>query len=75
VVDAINRHPNFKITYPIDHGIQHSIAEGFRQVSSANFECCAGAIDGININRLSEIASYLDVARESFYADEKRSSD
>jgi hypothetical protein len=49
VVDAINRHPNFNIAYPVDHGIQHCIAEGFRQVSSANFESCAGAIDGILI--------------------------
>ena len=50
VVDAISRHPNFRIAYPVDHGIQHYIAEGFCQVSSsANFECCAGAIDGILI--------------------------
>ena len=49
VVDAINSHPAFKIEYPADHNVQHSIAEGFRQVSSANFDCCAGAIDGILI--------------------------
>lgn len=49
VVDAINSHPSFTIAYPDDHNIQRSIAEGFRQVSSANFECCAGAIDGILI--------------------------
>ena len=49
VVDAINTHPSFTIAYPHDHDVQHSIAEGFRQVSSANFKCCAGAIDGILI--------------------------
>jgi hypothetical protein len=47
VVDAINSHPNFKITYPIEHDLQQSIAEGFWQVSGANFACCADAIDGI----------------------------
>jgi hypothetical protein len=49
VVDAINRHPHFKIAYPVNHNVQHTIAEGFRQVSSANFKCSAGAIDGILI--------------------------
>jgi hypothetical protein len=49
VVDAVNSHPNFKIAYPEDHEKQRSIAEGFRQVSSANFACCAGAIEGILI--------------------------
>lgn len=49
VVDAINRHPNMNIMYPDDHTEQYSIAEGFREVSSANFGCCAGAIDGILI--------------------------
>ncbi len=37
VVDAIN------------HATQYSIAEGFRKVLSANFGCCAGAIDGVLI--------------------------
>jgi hypothetical protein len=49
VVDAVNSHPNFKIAYPEEHDKQQSIAEGFRQVSGANFSCCAGAIDGILI--------------------------
>ena len=49
VVDAINRHPNFTIKYPEDHNAQYSIAEGFRRVSSADFGCCAGAIDGLLI--------------------------
>jgi DDE superfamily endonuclease len=49
VVDAVNNHPNFTIVYPSDHNQQRSIAEGFSQVSAANFECCAGAIDGMLI--------------------------
>jgi hypothetical protein len=49
VVDAINRHPLFAITYPEDHDKQLSIAKGFANVSTADFRCCAGAIDGILI--------------------------
>jgi hypothetical protein len=49
VVDAINKHPAFAITYPDDHDAQHCLADGFRDVSGANFQCCAGAIDGILI--------------------------
>jgi hypothetical protein len=49
VVDAINRHPRFKIVYPDNHDQQRSIAEGFAAVSAAGFKCCAGAIDGILI--------------------------
>jgi hypothetical protein len=47
VVDAVNRHPMFAIAYPSDHDQQRSIAEGFREVSAADFQCCAGAIDGL----------------------------
>jgi hypothetical protein len=49
VVDAVNEHPDFAIKYPNDHAVQHSIAAGFQRVSGANFQCCAGAIDGILI--------------------------
>ena len=50
VVDAINQHPRFKIAYPEDHDKQRSIAQGFYNVSSAGFGCCAGAVvDGILI--------------------------
>jgi hypothetical protein len=49
VVDAINRHPRFKIAYPEDHDKQRSIAQGFYNFSSAGFGCCAGAVDGILI--------------------------
>ena len=49
VVDAVNKHPRFKIEYPEDHNAQHAIAQGFYEVSRAGFKCCAGAIDGILI--------------------------
>jgi hypothetical protein len=49
VVEAINTHADFNISYPSDHGEQRAIADGFRRVSAANFGCCAGAIDGILI--------------------------
>jgi hypothetical protein len=49
VVDAINRHPRFKIVYPDDHDKQRSIAQGFYDVSRAGIDCCAGAVDGILI--------------------------
>jgi hypothetical protein len=29
VVDAINKHPAFAITYPDDHDAQHCLADGF----------------------------------------------
>ena len=49
VVDAVNSHPSFNMAYPEEHDKQHAIAEAFRQVSGADFACCAGAIDGILI--------------------------
>ena len=47
VVDAINAHRDFRISYPSDHDKQRAIAEKFRMKSGAGFDCCAGAIDGI----------------------------
>ena len=47
VVDAVNAHSEFRISYPADHEQQRAIAASFRRKSAANFECCAGAIDGI----------------------------
>ena len=49
VVDAINQNPRFAIAYPDDHEKQRSIAAGFAEVSSAGFQCCSGAIDGLLI--------------------------
>ena len=47
VVDAIKNHPRFEKSYSADHAKQRLIAQGFANVSAANFGCCAGAIDGI----------------------------
>lgn len=49
VVDAVNCVPRFAIVYPEDHREQLAIAQGFANVSKADFTCCAGAIDGILI--------------------------
>jgi hypothetical protein len=49
VVDAVNRRPRFEISYPEDHAKPLSIAQGFANVSAADFGGCAGAIDGILI--------------------------
>jgi DDE superfamily endonuclease len=49
VVDAVNRHPMFAIAYPNDHNQQQLIAQQFCEVSAADFQCCAGAIDGLLI--------------------------
>jgi hypothetical protein len=49
VVDAINGHPRFDVANPANHDKQRSIAEGFYDVSSASFGCCAKAVDGILI--------------------------
>ena len=49
IVDSSNQHPSFTIKYPDDHDMQQSIARGLAEVSSAGFDCCAGAIDGILI--------------------------
>jgi len=49
VVDAINDTPDFDIRFPADHDEQRSIASMFQTVSSAGFDCCVGAIDGILI--------------------------
>lgn len=49
VVDAINKTKQFDILYPESHEEQKKIAEGFKEASSVNFDCCAGAIDGILI--------------------------
>ena len=49
VIDAVNKHPRFAISYPEVHANQRAIARGFADVSAADFGCCAGAIDGILI--------------------------
>jgi hypothetical protein len=49
VVDAINSHKDMDIVYPSSHEEQQKIATGFQEKSMANFDVCAGAIDGILI--------------------------
>jgi hypothetical protein len=47
VVDAIDAHPDLKISYPAGREEQHAIAASFQKKSGASFPSCAGAIDGI----------------------------
>lgn len=49
VVDAINMHPDFAIKFPDTDEEQEKVAEGFKKISSAGIDCCAGAVDGILI--------------------------
>jgi hypothetical protein len=47
VVEAINNHKEFHFVYPSSHDEQRRIAREFKEKSAANFDVCAGAIDGI----------------------------
>jgi hypothetical protein len=49
VVDAINHCSDLPIEFPRDHGEQHELALQFKKKSSADFDCCVGAVDGILI--------------------------
>ncbi len=49
VVDAVNSTEKFHIKYPESCKAQQKIAEGFKQASSVDFDCCASAIDCILI--------------------------
>ena len=49
VVQAIHNLRELDIAYPTSHAEQQTIAEGFKNVSAAQFDCCAGAIDGVLI--------------------------
>ena len=48
-VNAVNQCPEFEIVYPKSHNQQFEIAKGFKKVSGAGFDCCAGAVDGMLI--------------------------
>lgn len=48
-VDAVNAYKEFHIKYPRSHEKQKEIAKQFESVSQADFDNCAGAIDGILI--------------------------
>jgi hypothetical protein len=49
VVEAIKNVREFDIEYPLSHDEQRRIAKEFKQESQAEFDNCAGAIDGILI--------------------------
>lgn len=49
VLDAIHNCPAFELQFPVSHEKQQEIVDGFRRKSDADFDCCAGAIDGILI--------------------------
>ena len=51
VVAAINSctATELKIEFPSTHAEQLRLAKGFQELSTANFDCCVGAIDGILI--------------------------
>ncbi len=49
VVQAVNSLKEFDTIYPANHNKQREIANGFLEISAADFGCCAGAIDGIFI--------------------------
>jgi hypothetical protein len=49
VVEAIKNVRDFDIEYPSSHDEQRRIAKEFKQKSQAEFDNCAGAIDGILI--------------------------
>ena len=49
VVDAVNKCPQFHISYPETLEEQRKIAAGFEAVSTPGIRNCAGAIDGILI--------------------------
>jgi len=47
VVEAVNKHPDFLIAFPTEENDQRRIAQGFKALSDAEFDCCAGAVDGL----------------------------
>jgi hypothetical protein len=49
VLDAINQCSGLRFTFPPSHAEQRFIAREFAKKSSAGFDCCVGAIDGILI--------------------------
>jgi DDE superfamily endonuclease len=74
VVEAIKKCDKLDICYPEDHVEQRQIALGFQAKSAANFDCCAGCVDGILIwvYRPSEDdADVTDVGSSKFYCGRK----
>jgi hypothetical protein len=74
VVDAVNKHKKFGIQYPKSHEKQRSIAAEFRKKSTADFDNCAGAIDGILIwihTPYKSQAAVAGVGRGLLYCEKK----
>ena len=72
IVDAINKCPQFVISYPVALEEQRKIAAGFEAASTPGIRNCAGAIDGILIwmqkPSLKE-AKKAGVDQKKFYVD------
>jgi hypothetical protein len=47
ITDAVNLTECLDIVFPKDHAVQEEIAAGFKAKSDANFDGCAGCIDGL----------------------------
>ena len=74
VTEAINQSDAFKLQYPKDHDTQRAIAAGFQDKSKANFDCCAGAIDGMLIwthKPTDEDCEELGIGSKKFFCGRK----
>jgi hypothetical protein len=49
VVDAINKSDLLNIEFPSDHNVQRQLSLGFEELSTARFDSCLAAIDGLLI--------------------------
>jgi hypothetical protein len=74
VVDAINKIDALQFSYPNNHDDQRAIAAAFKDVSAAEFECCAGAIDGILvwIHKPTQKDCNIPVCLVNFFVEGKR---
>lgn len=74
VTEAINTYKAFYIQYPSDHREQYKMAAAWKAVSSVDFDCCAGAIDGVLIWIHQPTESDADVSgpgRKKFFCARK----
>ena len=47
IVHAINKTPDMRIDFPMEHFKQQQIVHGFMKKSTPRFNCCVGCIDGM----------------------------
>ena len=74
VVEAINTYEDFFIQYPEDHEKQRCVAAAFCDASAVDFDCCAGAIDGILIwiaKPTEKDANRSGIGRKKFFCARK----